>query len=292
VRTGLATIANGKKKLAAARSKLAAGQTAALAQQAKLGQAKAALSAGIAALSNQIAQLEQLPQPPAAQIAQLKAKRAALQAQLAQVNAGLAQITAALTRIGAGEATIAANGAKLRAGQAKARAGLATVSSALSKLGDAIAKLQNARDLATAALPVRDQAVVTAKHQAARAIILAPADGVVTQAMHAGETAMVGAPVVKIRRAGPSRIDTWVTLEQLPLARVGVRALVTADSLAGRKLSATVRTVSTDYAFPPSSFPTTEIHMLRTVRVTLALDASGELLPPGTPVEVTFDTTR
>jgi len=74
----------------------------------------------------------------------------------------------------------------------------------------------------------------------------------------------------------------------VPLAGPGTRATVTADSLAGRTLTAVVRTDSADYAFPPSSFPTTEIHLLRTVQVTLSLEASGSLLPPGTPVDVTF----
>jgi multidrug resistance efflux pump len=292
VRSALSTIAAGKQKIAAASSQLATGRAAALAQQAKLRQARSQLSAGIAALSAQIAQLERLPVPPAAQIAQLKARRAALQGQRAQVDAGLAQVAAGLAKAAAGQATISANAAKLAAGQAKAQAGLATVNSAISKVSDAITKLENARDTATSALAVRDEAVATAKDQLALATVVSPVDGVVTQAMHAGETAMVGAPVAKIRRSGPSTIDTWVTLVQLPAARVGARATVTADSLRGQKLRAVVKTTAPGYAFPPSGFPTTEIHMLRTVQVTLVLEAPGALLPPGTPVDVTFEAPR
>jgi multidrug resistance efflux pump len=290
IRTGLATIATGKQKLATASGQLATGKDAALAQQATLRQARGKLTAGIAALSRQIAQLEKLPQPPAVVIAQLKAKRAALQGQLAQVDAGLGKIGAGLAKIGAGQATIGAASAKLAAGQAKARAGLVTVNAGISKLGDAITKLEKARTLAHAAVPVRDQAVATAKDQAARATIVTPVAGVVTAAMHTGETAMVGAPIVKVRRIGPSQVDTWVTLAELPLARTGTQATVTADSLKGQTLPAVVKTTSSEYAFPPSAFPTTEIHMLRTIRVTLELEAPGSLLPPGTPVDVTFAT--
>jgi HlyD family secretion protein len=288
VRSALSTIATGKTKLAAASAQLATGKASALGTQRQLLQARAQLEAGIAALSAQIAQLEGVPQPPQSTIAQLKAKRAALERQLAQVKAVLAQVNAGVAKLAAGAKTIAANSAKLAAGRAQARSGLAAVNNAISKIDDAISKLEGARTVAVAAIGIRDQTVATAKDRVAQAVISAPASGVVVEAAHAGETVMVGAPVATIRRSGPSRIDTWVTLAQLPLARTGTSATVTADSLHGRELRAVVKTTSVEYAFPPSSFPTKETHLLRTVQVTLALDAPGSLLPPGTPVDVVF----
>ena len=65
---------------------------------------------------------------------------------------------------------------------------------------------------------------------------------------------------------------------------------MTLDSAPGSRFPATVTQVVQEYSFPPSALPTTEVHLLRTVPVTVTL-AEGRTLPPGTPVEVSFGST-
>ncbi len=304
--TALAKIAQGEAQLAAAQGKLDAGLSQITGQQSKvnggisqLQAGVAKLDAGITALEAQIAKVEKLPpnmQPPGllaklkAQLAALEAQRSALEGQLAALLTARGKLGAAYAQTQVGQAQLDAGKAQLATGKATAQAGLAKVEQGIQKLNDAIDKLEKARELAIAALPTRDAAVVTAKDRLTQATIVAPVAGRVVQTMRPGEVAMVNAPVVKIRADGPSRIDTYLTISQLPLAEVGTRVWVTVDSAPDERFPATVTHVVPEYSFPPTVLPTTEVHLLRTVPVTVTLDR-GHTLPAGTPVDVTFETT-
>lgn len=284
-------IAVGKKALAAAQSKLDAGVAQIRVNESKVDGGIAQLETAIGQVRAAIAQLEKLPPPlrPPGKLEALKKQLAALESQLAQLETAKAGLARAFVKAEAGQATIDTNGAKLRAGQAQAETGLAKIETALNTIDDGMRKLRRARALARKALPVKDAAVRTAHDQLAQAVIRAPVSGQVLQIMRAGEVAMVNAPVAKIRPGGASVIDTYVTLDQLALARIGTPVRITLDST-DERIPGTVTQVPPFYVFPPSALPTTEVHLLRTVPVTVTLD-EGRTLPAGTPVDVTFETT-
>ncbi len=321
VLAGLAKIKQGQAQLDAAQAKLDAGLAQLDAKQsqvdaglegvqagiAQISSGVASLDSSIAAVEAQIAEVEKLPpdkQPPGllaklkAQLAELQSQRAALlaklpplEAQLASLRGAHGQLTSARATAAAGQAQIDAGRAQLAAGKAQALAALAKIDDGIAKIDDGIDQLKRARTIAQAALPVRDAAVITAEDRLAAATITAPVSGQVVAAMQTGEVLMVNAPVVKIRADGPSRIDTYLTIAQLPLAKVGTRVWVTVDSKPDQRFAATVTHVQPVYTFPPTALPTTEVHLLRTVPVTLAL-GDDERLPAGTPVDVSFETTK
>lgn len=290
--TALGTIATAKQQLATAQGTLNAGLAQIESKQGQLSAAIQQLRAGIAQVEAAIAQLEKIPPPmrPPGKLEQLKAQLAALQAQLAQAESGQASLAGALAKAQAGQGQLNSAKAKLAVGETQARAGLAQVQTGLAKIADGLKKLRQARALAKAALPIKDAAVVTARDRLAATVITSPDAGQVIQVMQPGEIVMVNAPVIKVRLAGPSRIDTYLTLAQLPLARLGTQVQVTADSLPGERLAGTITQARPVYVFPPSAFPTTEVHLLRTVPVTVTLDR-GYTLPAGVPVDITFEAT-
>lgn len=184
--------------------------------------------------------------------------------------------------------------AKLKAALAQVDAGLAKTASARSKLNEGADRLADARSQVTGAREVlgivagaKDIAVDLAEARLAQAAIVAPVTGVVTEARRAGTLAMVGAPVVRIRPAAPTRLDTFVTPEQLGRVRVGSPAEVDFDSNPGGPLPGRVTRIAETAEFPPNAFPTGVVHMTRAVRVTITLDGGG-WAPPGTPADVTI----
>jgi multidrug resistance efflux pump len=133
--------------------------------------------------------------------------------------------------------------------------------------------------------------VTLARSRRNAATIVAPVNGVVTYARPAGTAVMVGAPVVRIRPDAPTRIYTYLTSDQLTQVAVGSRATVTFDSNTGAPLTGRVSYLGDDAGVPPTSFPTSIVHMTRAVRVTVELD-DGQTAPPGTPVDIEIATSR
>ena len=74
-------------------------------------------------------------------------------------------------------------------------------------------------------------------------------------------------------------------LEQLAQIDIGSAATVDFDSNQGGPLTGHVTSIGGAAALPPTSFPTTIVHMTRAVRVTIELD-SGRSAPQGTPVDI------
>jgi multidrug resistance efflux pump len=176
-----------------------------------------------------------------------------------------------------------------KAGLAKMDQGLAKLSKGLAQLDSARAQLTGVRRLAAVNVDAQDVAVALAKARRDAATIVAPVDGLVTYARPAGTAVMVGAPLVRIRPDGPAHVYTYLTSDQLALVTVGSAASVTYDSNPGRDLTGHVSYIGGNAAVPPTSFPTSIVHMTRAVRVTIELD-DGEVAPPGTPVDVEIST--
>ena len=156
-----------------------------------------------------------------------------------------------------------------------------------AKLADARTALDSARDLAAIVADAHAVAVDLALAQRERAGVASPVGGIVVWAPERGTVALAGAPLAKVRPAGDSLVDTYLTAEQVARVRVGDRASVAVDSLPGKTASARIVAIGDAYVFPPTWFPTQVTHLSRAVRVTVAVE-DGTRLPPGTPVDVTF----
>lgn len=272
--TGRAALAKAAAQLAKAEAQFPAQKKAALAKRTQLVLARAALEA-------QLAQLQQSPNPDPKAIAALKAQIAQLSAGIKGIDKGLASAAAAFAK---GNAQIAQGKAKL-----------ATASSQLAQGASALAKakshLKNARKVLDLSTAIQDAGVSLAKVQLARATILAPVSGIVTQARDAGTVAMVGAPLVRIQAAGPTKVVSYLDPSQLTRVKLGSSATVNYDSNDKGPLRGHVTLFSPAAQFPPTSFPTSIVHMTETVRITVTLD-KGAWAPPGTPVDLVVDTSN
>jgi multidrug resistance efflux pump len=271
--TAAAGLAKGAAALKKAESQFAAKKADALKKRAQLVQLRAILSA-------QLAALEHSPSPDPATIARLKGQIAGIDKAIAGIDKGLSAAAAGFAK---GNAQIATGSAKL----STARVQLATGASALSK---AKRQLDNARNVSRLSLAAQDAGVTLAEVRLSQATILAPVAGTVTEARTAGTVAMVGAPLVRIRADGPTKISTYLTGEQLSVVPVGTPAEVDYDSNTGAALAGKVTRVGLQSQFPPTSFPTNIVHMTQAVRVEVTLDGSG-WAPPGTPVDLVLRTT-
>lgn len=284
----LDTIADNQDKLATAKSdafaKLNAQIDAAFAKQtAPLKQKHAEAVAGAKQLSAAIAQLKagisHLP-PTDPQVPVMKAQLKELVPKLAGINAFLKQWPSILKKLATAKA------------KAKAKAGSAIntqIGKAQDQLDTAKTKIKNARDTLKIIRDSADLGVTLAELKRSQATILSPCSGTVTQAMFAGQTAVVSAPIVKIAPDGPALVDTYLTAEQLGRVHVGSEADITYDSDGGKTLHAVLHAIDSAAPYPPTSFPTEIVHMTHAVKVTFQLD-SGESPPAGTPVDIAIHT--
>lgn len=260
-------------------------------KRAELVKARKQAVAGQKQIEEQIAQIEALLQSgggstpatatpgadPAQMLAVLKQKLAEVKAGIKQIDAGLKQIDAALEQIATGESKIGEGWDQLAEGA--------------DALTDAERQVKNARDVLRAVADSADVGVDLAKARRDAATIVAPMDGVVTSAATAGTVAMTGAPVASIAATAKTQlVDTYLTAEQLRRIEVGSDVSVTSDSLE-REVNGHVAFIGTASAYPPTSFPTSIVHMTRTVKVTVALDPETRV-PAGTPVDLTITTTN
>lgn len=261
----LSDLSSARSKLSGARSKLASTRVAVLAAIAQATAGRAKLLAAIAQLEPIVAKLPPLPKPipfpgpdPRILLLQLKARLAKLDAGLVKAQAGLAKLDAA--------------GAKL--------------ANARTKLADARALVRGARSLLREAAKAADAGVPVAEAKLAQTVLVAPASGDVVEVVQPGTVLMADAPAVRLRRAGPAVIDTYLRAADAARVRAGMAVDVSVDSLAGRTLAGTVTSVRAIYEYPPTSLPTDEIHMVRAYRVTVTLDDASVGLPAGTPADL------
>ncbi|MFA5844705.1 MAG: HlyD family efflux transporter periplasmic adaptor subunit [Coriobacteriia bacterium] len=178
----------------------------------------------------------------------------------------------------------------LRALDAKYATALAArrkLTDAGAKLEDARAALADTRDLAAIVAEARNVTIDLALAQRERTRVASPVGGVVVWAPERGTVALAGSPLAKVRPAGDSFVDTYLTAEEVTRVRIGDRAEVGIDSLPRRTVRARIVAIGDAYVFPPTWFPTQVTHLSRAVRVTVAVD-DGTRLPPGTPADVTF----
>jgi len=69
---------------------------------------------------------------------------------------------------------------------------------------------------------------------------------------------------VRIRPDDAALVDTYISPDQLAQVRIGAPADISFDSGGGKTVPATVAIIGNTVAYPPSSFPTSIVHMTRT----------------------------
>jgi hypothetical protein len=72
--------------------------------------------------------------------------------------------------------------------------------------------------------------------------------------------------------------------------RVGSAVSASSDSHPAAAFPGHVTAVFPVYGYPPTSLPTTLIHMTRAFKVSVTLDDTAAPLPPGTPADLTIST--
>ena len=179
--------------------------------------------------------------------------------------------------------------AKLDSGLSQARTGLSKLSEASATIADARAQLRDLRDLARVAADGSTVGVDVARYQLALATLVSPTDGTLVSIVPAGTVLAPGATAAVVRRAGPPRVETWLSPEDAARVSVGDAATVSADwfgtaeSGVGR-----VSKIGLRAEHPPTSFATKDVHMTRAipVEVTVVPDPGLPFLPPGAPVDL------
>ena len=266
-RADLHVLDNSLEKMATARAKLVKARAQLVTARASLVATIGVVTKTRAGLVTQITLVEQIiarPGGPPPHVPPYPVLLQGLQQALAGLNKGL-------------------SGARL--GLATMNRGLAKLSKGLAQLDAARKQLKDVRKLAVIGLDAQGVAVTLAKARRGAATVVAPVGGIVTYARAAGTAVMVGAPLVRIRPDGPTRIYTYLTSDQLTQVSVGSPATVDFDSNPGGPLAGHVSCLGDGAAVPPTSFPTSVVHMTRAVRVTVELD-DGLTAPPGTPVDI------
>lgn len=253
-----------RSKLVTARAKILKARATLVTQYAKLSRARASLEASITALEKVISQ----PGGPPPHVPPYPVILAGMKAGLAKMDAGLAQMKAGL--------------AKIDSGLAQMRKGLATIDKTRKQL-------VNARELLVINADAAQVAVDAAEERRASATLTSPVDGTVTFVTPGGTTVMTGAPIVKIDPDGATLVDTYLTADQLVQIRIGTPATVDFDSNPAGAIPGRIAVIDDMAVVPPTSFPTSIVHMTRAVRVTVELSA-GATAPAGTPVDIQIRT--
>jgi multidrug resistance efflux pump len=188
----------------------------------------------------------------------------------------VAKLEAALTQIDAGLAKATAARAKLDSGSAK--------------LADARSQLRGARGVLVLAADAVGIGVQVAEARQALAVVRSPYAGTVTWAAQSGEVVFAGGPVARLVPDGPIVLDTYLDAEQAKLVAVGSSAVASSDSHPAAAFRGRVSGIFPVYGYPPTSLPTTLIHMTRAFKVSVTLDDTAAPLPPGTPADLTIST--
>lgn len=190
----------------------------------------------------------------------------------AAIRAGIAQLDAGLGR--------------LSSGLGQARAGLARLDDAAAQLADAKATVEDLRQLADIAADTQSIAVELAGVRREDAVVRAMSSGRVVESAEVGDVLAPGATVAVIAPASAAHVSTWVPVDAVRALEIGTEASVRTDSAPGKHFPARVTRVGEEAGYPPTSYATREVHLLRSVEVEFELTDPSVRLPRGTPATV------
>ena len=128
--------------------------------------------------------------------------------------------------------------------------------------------------------------------QLARTKVNAPNAGLVTDvAVHAGEVAAPGAPLVEIADLAELTLVVYVPQPQLGQVWLGQTVDVTADAHPGRVLPGVVTRIADQAEFSPRGLQTEDARASAVFAVEISLPNPDGLLKPGMPVDASFAST-
>jgi multidrug resistance efflux pump len=166
---------------------------------------------------------------------------------------------------------------------AKAEAELKNLEKGASKEDLAIADAQIAE--AQAALDVLEAEI-------ARRTVTSPIGGLILQqAIHEGELALPGAPLLTIADLETVELTVYLPTEQVGRVRLGQQVIVTVDSFPGHTFEGTVTYISDEHEYTPRNVQTQEerVNLVFAVRITLVNDDPDYQLKPGMPADALFE---
>ena len=170
-------------------------------------------------------------------------------------------------------------------GLEQAEEGLAELEKAGEEIDAVRTTITGAKAVLAALVKARELGVEIAQAQVGRAAVLAPVTGTVISVAAPGDVLAAGAPLATIRPDQPSRIETFLTAEQVRRVAVGGQAFAMVDGFPNRALSGHITAVSDEHGYVPTTFASKIIHLNRGFKVTVELDG-GTRLPAGTPADL------
>ena len=244
----------------------------------------ATATAGLAQLDAQLAGVPPGMPAPAALVekrGQVAAAVVTLTEAKAKLDAGIAQLETGIPQMESGLV-------KLDEGIAKVRDGLDTIADAEQTLAEARHQLAGAKAIAEIAVTSADLAVLVAEQQRSATSITAPTSGIVVAVATIGDVLAPGATAVVVRDTART-VETWIAPERAADLCLGDPATVRSG---GATLPGRVVRVGAEAEYPPAWVATSETHLVRAVRVTVALDPTSTMPNPGTPVDLTVTPCR
>jgi HlyD family secretion protein len=111
---------------------------------------------------------------------------------------------------------------------------------------------------------------------------------VTTVALHTGEVASAGSPIVHLADLGQVTLNVYVAEPDLGRVSLGQAAQVAVDSYPGRLFPGTVTQIADEAEFTPKNVETREQRVNTVYAIKIALDNPDAALKPGMPADATF----
>lgn len=179
------------------------------------------------------------------------------------------------------------------------------LNAAVHRAEGSVAQAEAAVAVAEAALaqvkaPPQPEAIAVARARVAQAeaglkaasvaleklVVRSPTDGVVTTcAVHAGEVATAGTPLLTVTDMRHAKLVIYVPTNQIGQVQVGQKAAVAVDAYPGRTFVGTVVRIADQAEFTPKNVQTQEERVRTVFAVELRLEDEEGLLRPGMPAE-------
>jgi HlyD family secretion protein len=142
-------------------------------------------------------------------------------------------------------------------------------------------------DAARSKVASADAQVASLEHDKAEAVIVAPADGVVTSRLvEPGELVTPRTPLLVIVDLDRAWASIYVEEPRVPGVMIDQAAVVVTDG--GQRVPGRVAFISPQAEFTPRNVQTADERAKLVYRVKILVDNSGGVLKPGMPVEAEF----
>ncbi len=144
--------------------------------------------------------------------------------------------------------------------------------------------------IANARIAEAEATVKTIQTEIDRLTITSPIGAVVVeQAVHVGELAMPGAPLVTLANLDQVELTVYVTAIQLDKVQLNQIVDVTVDSFPDRIFEGKVVHIADEAEFTPRSVQTREERVNLVYAIKISLDNPDHALKPGMPADASFD---